>query len=44
MAGLLAIGVMGSLLLWKGKEHQAFDFGPWLAIAGWLVMMEWSPI
>jgi leader peptidase (prepilin peptidase)/N-methyltransferase len=44
MAGLLAILVMGSLLLWKGKENQAFAFGPWLAIAGWLVMMGWSPI
>ncbi len=44
MAGLLAILVMGSLMLWKRKENQAFAFGPWLAIAGWLVMMGWSPI
>ncbi len=44
MAGLLAILVMGSLMLWKGRENQAFAFGPWLAIAGWLVMMGWSPI
>lgn len=44
IAGLLAILVMGSLMLWKGKENQAFAFGPWLAIAGWLVMMGWSPI
>lgn len=44
MAGLLAILVMGSLMLLKRKENQAFAFGPWLAIAGWLVMMGWSPL
>lgn len=44
IAGLLAIVVMGSLMLWKGKENQAFAFGPWLAIAGWLVMMGWNPL
>lgn len=44
-AGLLAILVMGSLILLKKHDTaQLFPFGPWLAFAGWLVMMQWIPI
>lgn len=44
IAGLLATVIIGGLRLWKGTENQPFAFGPWLAIAGWLVMMGWHPL
>jgi len=44
IAGVLAIAVMGSLIVLKQSENKAFAFGPWLAVAGWLVMMGWSPL
>lgn len=44
LAGVLATLIMGSILLWKKQSQVAFAFGPWLAIAGWLVLMGWSPI
>lgn len=40
LAGSLAVLVMGAVQLWKKQGHAAFAFGPWLAIAAWLVLLN----
>lgn len=45
LAGGLAIAVMGSLMMLKKQDlAQAFPFGPWLATAGILVLLELTPL